>query len=89
MERTEIEEKVINIVGQVCIFSSPDDPITEKDNLQNNLGLDFTDRTEIAEKLKEVFAFRNIPAYILDSWETVRDIINYAEVYLKVRGETI
>ena len=30
MERTEIEEKVINIVGQVCIFSSPDDPITEK-----------------------------------------------------------
>jgi acyl carrier protein len=88
MKRTEIEEKVITIVGEVCIFSSPDDPIAEKDNLQNNLGLDFTDKTEIAGNLKEVFAFRNIPAYVLDSWVTVRDIINYVEARLKTR-ETI
>jgi acyl carrier protein len=89
MKRTEIEEKVINIVGKICIFSSPDDPITEKDNLQKNLGLDFIDRTEIAGKLKEVFAFRNIPAYVLDSWETVGDIINYVEARIETRGETI
>lgn len=84
MERTEIDKKVIEIVRSVCIFSTPDDPITEMDNLQNNLGFDDIDICEIAIKLEETFQIVILHSE-QDSWQTVKDIIDYVEIELQTR----